>query len=162
VTEQSAHRDGAQIIVRGPGEGHPLPGPEGITLKATGVETAGAVGFFEATSEPGFGPPRHIHHTADELFYVLDGQFDFLIGERLLTVGAGSFVFVPRGTVHAPKIVSAEPGRVLTAFVPGGQELAFEEFSELARAHGGLEHVPMEDVQAVARKYDSEFVGPPL
>jgi hypothetical protein len=50
--------------------------------------------------------------------------------------------------VHAAKVTGTEPGKVLAAYVPGGQERAFEEFGRLPR-------------EAVAEKYDSEFMGPP-
>ncbi|MGZ4618109.1 MAG: hypothetical protein ACXV3F_05170 [Frankiaceae bacterium] len=51
---------------------------------------------------------------------------------------------------------------MLIAFVPGGQEQAFEEFAELAPTLGG--HVDPGDERAlhIVRKYDSEIVGPPL
>jgi mannose-6-phosphate isomerase-like protein (cupin superfamily) len=149
-----------EVIVHGPGEGLLLPGPEGITLKATGEQTGGSIGLFEATSAVGFGPPRHIHYDSDELFYVLAGQFLILIGERTITAPPGSFVFIPRGTVHAPKVVGTEAGKLIGAFTPGGQERAFEEFARLMPADGGA---PDPDAaQAIARKYNSEFVGPPL
>ena len=136
-------------IILGPGEGRPIPGAETITLKATSEETGGSVGFLEATSSPGTGPPRHIHHGCDELFYVLEGRFLFLVGDRQVSALPGTFVFIPRGTVHAAKVVGTEPGKVLAAYIPGGQERAFEEYGRLPR-------------EVVAEKYDSEFVGPPL
>ena len=151
-----------EAVVRGPGEGRVLPGPEGLTLKAGAEETGGSIGFLEATSLPGFGPPRHIHHSNDELFYVLAGEFLFLVGERLVRAAPGTFVFIPRGTVHAPKVVGPEAGRVLTAFVPGGQERAFEEFARLAPTRADDTELDLEQAQAIARKYDSELVGPPL
>ena len=61
-------------IILGPGEGRTIPGTDAMTLKATSVETGGSIGFLEATSPPGAGPPRHIHHSHDELFYVLEGE----------------------------------------------------------------------------------------
>jgi quercetin dioxygenase-like cupin family protein len=127
-------------------------------VKVTGAETDGAIGIIEATSPPGFGPPRHIHHSCDEWFYVLDGEFQFLVGDDLVHAQAGAFVYVPRGTVHAPKVVGSKPGKVLSGFVPGGGELAFEEFSRLDVEHPDFES----QAQAIATKYDSEFVGPPL
>jgi mannose-6-phosphate isomerase-like protein (cupin superfamily) len=63
------------MIVAGPGEGRSILGSAGITLKATAEQTGGSIGFFEATSEPGFAAPRHIHYSTDELFYVLSGEF---------------------------------------------------------------------------------------
>jgi quercetin dioxygenase-like cupin family protein len=149
-------------IILGPGEGRVIPGPEGITFKATGEETGGAIGLFEATSPPGFGPPRHIHHSSDELFYVLAGEFLFLVGERLVNASPGTFVFIPRGTVHAPKVVGPEAGRVLAGFTPGGQERAFEEFARLAAERGAEAVLDPDQAQAIAARYNSEFVGPPL
>jgi mannose-6-phosphate isomerase-like protein (cupin superfamily) len=66
-------------IILGPGEGRTIPGTDAMTLKATGEDTGGSIGFLEATSAPGTGPPRHIHHSCDELFYVLEGEFLFLV-----------------------------------------------------------------------------------
>ena len=90
-----------------------------------------------------------MHRSCDELFYVLEGEVLFLVGEREVTTRPGALVFVPRGTVHASKVVGNTPARVLAAYVPGGQERAFEEFRR-------------SPADVVAAKYDSEFVGPPL
>jgi len=162
MSEPTTRRDQEAVpgaVVRGPGEGQVLPGPEGLTLKLTAEDTGGSIGFLEGSSAPGFGAPRHVHHTADELFYILGGEFLFLVGEQLVRAGPGSLVFIPRGTVHAPKVVGNEAGRVLVAFVPGGPEQSFEEFARL-HASGGPRDPEL--AQTIARKYDSEFVGPPL
>jgi quercetin dioxygenase-like cupin family protein len=84
-------------IILGPGEGRTVPGADTLSLKATSEQTGGSIGVLEATSPPGYGPPRHIHHSSDELFYVLEGEFLFLVGEREVSAMAGSFVFIPRG-----------------------------------------------------------------
>jgi len=141
--------DESGVIAVPPGAGQTIAGLELVTLKLTGEQTRGSIGMLEGTSPPGVGPPRHIHRSSDELFYVLSGQFLFLAGELLTEASPGSLIFIPRGTVHAVKALGNEPGRVLTAFVPGGPERSFEEFGRLPR-------------DVVAEKYDSEFVGPPL
>ena len=82
MSESDARNQGTNApegIVLGPGEGRTIGG---ITLKATGDQTGGSIGFIEAMSPPGYGPPRHVHYGCDELFYVLEGQFLFLVGER--------------------------------------------------------------------------------
>ena len=152
-------------IILGPGEGRTIPGTDAITLKATAEETGGSIGFLEATSLPGYGPPRHIHHGYDELFYVLEGEFLFLVGERQVSALPGTFVFIPRGTVHAAKVIGGEPGKVLIAYIPGGLERSFEEFARLRTEQG--EDVNRSTgrgrtVAEINEKYDSEFVGPPL
>ena len=148
-------------IILGPGEGRTIPGTDAMTLKATAEQTRGSIGFLEATSSPGYGPPRHIHRSHDELFYVLEGEFLFLVGERQVNAPPGSFVFIPRGTVHAVKLVGPEPGKVLIAYIPGGLEHSFEEFAQ-ARAAQGEDADRARTVEEINQKYDSEFVGPPL
>ena len=153
-------------IILGPGEGYTIPGTNAITLKATGEETGGSIGFLEATSAPGYGPPRHVHRSSDELFYVLEGEFLFLVGEREVSAPPGTFVFIPRGTVHAAKVIGTEPGKVLTAYVPGGLERSFEEFAQARaeQAEGVSRSTGSQTMTAeqINEKYDSEFVGPPL
>ena len=162
---QGEREAGPRSIILGPGEGRTIPGTDAITLKATGEETGGSVGFLEATSPPGYGPPRHIHHSSDELFYVLGGEFLFLVGERQVRALPGTFVFIPRGTVHAAKVIGSEPGKVLAAYIPGGLERAFEEFAQLrTEPREGMNRGADRGRTAaeINEKHDSEFVGPPL
>ena len=159
------------VIIVGPGEGRTIPGTDTITLIATGEETGGSIGVFEDTTSPGDGPPRHVHYGSDELFYLLEGEFLVLVEERQESVSAGTYVFVPRGTVHAYKVIGTKRGRVLSAFVPGGPERAIEEFVKL-RTEGEEVNRSVRQSRSVAQrnkmfaeinaKYDSEFVGPPL
>ncbi len=137
----------------------------GVTLKATSEETGGSIGFLEATTPAGAGPPRHVHYGCDELFYVLEGQFLFLVGERQVSALPGTFVFIPRGTVHAAKGIGTEPCKVLAAYIPGGLERPFEEFAHLRTEQGEGENRNTGRGMTLAEineNYDSEFVGPPL
>ena len=148
-SERNEGPDGPGGVILAPTDGRMISGRELINLKLTSEQTHGAIGVLEGTSQPGDGPPRHIHRSCDELFYVLEGEFLFLVGDRRGKGEPGSLVFIPRGVVHAVKAISDQPGRVLVVYVPGGQEHAFEEFGRSPR-------------DLVAAKYDSEFVGPPL
>jgi mannose-6-phosphate isomerase-like protein (cupin superfamily) len=56
-------------------------------------------------------PPPNRHPADDEAFYVIDGEFEFLVGERKIVAGPGDFVKVRKGEVHAFKnIGNAPPG----------------------------------------------------
>ena len=105
-------------LIIGPGQGRTVQGTGEITLIATAEQTGGSIGLFEGISPPGDGPPRHIHYRSDELFYILEGDFLFLVGERQESVSAGTYVFVPRGTVHAYKALGTERGRLLLWLSP--------------------------------------------
>lgn len=97
------------------------------TTKITGAETGGAFAVCEQTALPGGGPPPHIHQCEDEAFFVLEGAFSFLCGDQSVTAGPGTFVYVPKGTLHTFKNVGETTGRFLCFLSPAG----FEQFFDL-------------------------------
>jgi mannose-6-phosphate isomerase-like protein (cupin superfamily) len=96
-------------------------------------DTNGRFSLIDATIEPGNEPPPHIHFNEDELFYVLEGEFDVYVGEQAFKVGMGECVFMPRFKPHAFVIRSTRL-RVLTLFAPGGLEGAFQKMSQPAES----------------------------
>lgn len=70
-----------------------------------------ALSVTELTAFPQNGPPPHIHLREDESFWVLDGEFSVLLGERTLTPGQGAFVHVPKGALHTYKNIGSTPQR---------------------------------------------------
>ncbi|PSJ40512.1 cupin domain-containing protein [Allosphingosinicella deserti] len=44
----------------------------------------------------------HKHDETDELFLILDGEFDMDFRDRTMTVRTGELLIVPRGTEHRP------------------------------------------------------------
>jgi quercetin dioxygenase-like cupin family protein len=67
----------------------------------TGQQTAGQIGLVEATVPPGGGPAPHVHERTDETFYMVNGELEFLDGDKTFAASAGDVVFLPRGTVHS-------------------------------------------------------------
>lgn len=124
----------------------------------TTADTGGAMSITDSVSPPNSGPPRHIHHDADESFVVLTGDAEFwLAGERFLR-GPGETVFIPRGTEHTFRIVGNAPSRHLVILTPGGFEGFFAEMA------AGQYRIP-EDMPAVeesAARHNLTFTGPPL
>jgi quercetin dioxygenase-like cupin family protein len=66
-------------------------------------DTNGAFLLIEATLAPGTEPPPHVHTREDELFYVLEGEFDVYVGKEAFKVETGECVFLPRFTPHASR-----------------------------------------------------------
>jgi len=89
-----------------------------MTLKATGESTGGALSLVEALAAPDTSPPWHVHHSDDEMFYILDGSFLFKCGDELFEGGPGTFVFLPRGIPHSFKVVSQTAARFLVIGTP--------------------------------------------
>lgn len=44
--------------------------------------------------------PVHSHLGSDEVFYVLEGELEFLLGSERKTFGIGSTVYISQGTAH--------------------------------------------------------------
>ena len=106
-----------------PGEGRRLwIVGDTLTWKATSEQTGGSIAAVVVECPPGSGPPPHTHANEDESWYVLDGEFDILQGDRTFHAKSGAFAFVPRGTLHNFQNVGDGPGRVLVMFTPGGME----------------------------------------
>jgi glyoxylate utilization-related uncharacterized protein len=55
----------------------------------------------------------------DEAFYVLDGEFTFFCGEKKTVLGAGGYIFLPRGVPHGLRCSSEKDSRLLIHVVPG-------------------------------------------
>ena len=89
------------------------------------------VGIFEDEVPPQSGPPAHLHRSQDETHYVLEGQFEFVVGERKVNAGVGSVVYVPRTTVHAFTNTGTDKGKLLFINTPAGPlEQFLLEFGE--------------------------------
>ena len=94
------------------------------TNLAESNDTNGAFFLVEVTMAPGNEPPPHVHSNEDELFYVLDGEFDVYVGQEAFKVRTGECVFLPRFVPHA-FVVRSPRLQLLTLFTPGGLENAF-------------------------------------
>src|SRR5919106_78862 len=103
------------------------------TFKSTGKETGGTLTVFEASIPPGAGPPPHIHHDADEAYYVLEGELEVIAGEDTFTARPGSYVHIERGTLHRFQNVGNGHSRMLVLLTPAGFENFLFEVGQPAR-----------------------------
>ena len=103
-----------------------------ILVKASGAATGGAFALFEEV-EP-VDTPLHVHEREDELFFVLEGEHVFQVGEEEFRVGPGGLVFAPRGVPHAQRRVVPRTGRVLVLAAPAGPEGFFRAIADADRS----------------------------
>lgn len=134
------------------------------TYLVTGVETNGAFAMFEAYVPPGNGSPPHVHHREDEMFYVIEGEFEFVVDGEAKLLGAGDFLLGQRGVPHNFKNVGKTPGRMLITVTPAGFE-GF--FAEIGIELGSKDEMPIpptaEDIEKLiqaAPKYGVEIFAP--
>jgi mannose-6-phosphate isomerase-like protein (cupin superfamily) len=134
---------GGGMAIRSPTGGHGR-------IKVGVEDTAGSLTIYESlrpAGDPG-GPMLH-KHLFDEAFYVLEGEYTFQVGERLVKASTGTFVYIPGGTIHTFRHSGAGDGRMLTVCSPGGIEAMFIAPDAETRA-------------AAERELGVENVGPPL
>lgn len=131
-------------------------------VKATAKQTGNAFGLVELIAPVGPASPYHVHRGEDEAFYVLEGELEFISGERRLTGGPGTYVFLPRNIPHGFRVVGTSPARFLLLITPGG----FEEFVVEMGQPASTLTLPapsapdMDRLIKVAAKYRVEILGP--
>ncbi len=149
-------------LVVGPGEGKRFSGRAGgytLVTKATDDDTGGRYAFQEMTVAAGFPwIPPHIHHNEDEALYGLEGEVAVRVGDRIHTVGPGTYALMPRGIVHTFSNPGTAPAKVLVFSSPGAVIGYFEEAAALTNA-SPTDQPDMQQVVALAAKYGIEFVG---
>ncbi|TMV07846.1 cupin domain-containing protein [Ruegeria sediminis] len=121
-------------------------------------DSDGSMSIIETENAPGFGPPLH-RHRETEIFRVLEGRYLYEIDGKRFTAETGDVVTIPGGAVHAFRNEASTPSRQLIMIVPGLDAAAF--FSGLAETMKGGKLDP-ESLNAFSRKWQIEFLGPPL
>ncbi|WP_018900799.1 cupin domain-containing protein [Rhizobium sp. 2MFCol3.1] len=137
-----------------------------LTFLAESKDTGGTFSLFELLMRPGNEPPPHIHHSEDELYYVLEGSASVFIGEEEFLVSPGDCIFLPRAKAHA-FIVRTDRFRMLFFCQPGGAEGYFRAMMsspavELDMPTGAVNY-SMADVQDAIDKgveFGLEFLTP--
>ena len=147
------------LVVR-VGSGEALPGVQVRNIiKVPHDSTEGTFAAFEETTQPGLGPPVHIHAKQWEYFRVLEGEFEFLIGETRHRAEPGTVAVVPPGTRHGFRNVADTDSTLEFIVTPAGH--IDEYFRRLTALLAEGENDPVV-LDALGEEYDSINVGPPL
>jgi mannose-6-phosphate isomerase-like protein (cupin superfamily) len=128
-----------------------------LTIKLSGKDTNGEVLLFEHRNMGKGGPPRHIHFTQDEWFYVIKGEYVFEVGDDKYQLTSGDTLFAPRNITHGWANVGDEPGTLLTMVSPVGD---FETFILDTTKHAELPSP--EEIEKAFADHGMKVVGPPL
>jgi mannose-6-phosphate isomerase-like protein (cupin superfamily) len=138
-----------------PGEGEELHAL-GLTAieKIRSADTGGTCYAFEVIAPSGFGIPPHVHRHEDEVLYVIEGEYEIMLGNQRFSVGPGSVLNFTRGTAHSFQSVGTTAGRVLHVVTPGS---SFEQFlHELVQLPPGPPDIPQ--LAALFGKYGMDLL----
>jgi hypothetical protein len=108
--------------------------------------------------------PLHSHSVEDEIWYVLEGNITFTIGDQTLEGGPGSFAYIPRDTPHTFQVRS-ETARWFGFGTPAGLDRWFFETGVPAKTLTipPPSDVPL-DIEKIVRslrEYGTDTLGPP-
>jgi len=136
-------------------------GGEPNDCKLSAQDTHGAMCVFEFTG--GSGGPRHLHNDQDEWIYVIDGEFQFDVGDKQFRLGAGESVFIPRKVSHVWACVSGKPGKIINVYQPAGKMAEF--FREVGKYNGKSyvhEALSIDEFRRLFHDHGMVLLGPPL
>lgn len=126
------------------------------------------ISVLERRAPYGDSPPLHVHHTEDEVFYVLEGELRVRAGAADFRIGVGQAALAAVGVPHTYRVESPDGARWLNITTRGDFERFVRGLSRAAQPPGlpAPEAPPTpeqaEALAAAARQHGIEFVGPPL
>jgi mannose-6-phosphate isomerase-like protein (cupin superfamily) len=126
-----------------------------LTFKVVTEDSQGGLLVIELVHQDPGGPPRHVHHSQDEWFFVLEGTYVVAIGDKQFELHPGDSAFGPRGVPHTWAYIGDKPGRIVLTISPAGRMEAF--LRTLARANTLAPQDP-----AFWPPYGLELAGPPI
>ena len=94
------------------------------SILLSGEDTGGAYCLLDMRVAPGKGVPRHIHTREDEALFVLSGELEATVGDKIFTLRAGETLIAPRNIPHQLRNSGNVANHYLIMFSPSG----FEEF----------------------------------
>lgn len=129
-----------------------------MVIRLHGRDTNGIVSAVESHDVAGGGPPPHIHNREDETFQILEGEYEWTVGDKKFVAKKGDTVFAPRGVAHTYRYIGKPPGRLMCVITPAG----FEGFFEAIAALTPQQQQDIPRVLEIAQKFGLEILPPPM
>jgi quercetin dioxygenase-like cupin family protein len=100
-----------------------------FTIKVLTSETNGSYTILDVIHPPKLGPALHLHPNGSETFYIIEGNYEFILDEKSIIGKPGDTIFVPKAAPHR-FVVGEESGHALV-ISPPELEFYFFKVSEL-------------------------------
>ncbi|MGB5236133.1 MAG: cupin domain-containing protein [Flavobacteriaceae bacterium] len=118
-----------EIIRNGEGENYNYS-QDHCFVKLSSKNTNGELCLVEDALKPGFYLERHHHKMMTEVFYILEGEVDFIFDNESINARPGDTITIPPNVWHAAKCEKG--GKMLTIFKNGQFDLYLEKLSKLS------------------------------
>ncbi|HEX8462023.1 MAG TPA: cupin domain-containing protein [Segetibacter sp.] len=124
--------------------------------KVSSKDTDNGLSIFEYTGYAKTGPSLHLHFEQEEIFYVVEGEYRFVVGDETINSKAGDTIFLPRNIPHT-WIQLTDFGKMIYFLQPAGKMEAFFQ------AMNSLQKAPTEaEIREIHKLHGMQVVGPPL
>jgi quercetin dioxygenase-like cupin family protein len=104
------------------------------------------------------GAPPHLHTRSGELFFVLDGALEVLVGDQLQILHKGDALFVAPNTPHAFAPAGGQDADFLVVITPGRPR--FDYYRLLDQVHRG--EATWAEVGESQDRFDNRYVDSPV
>lgn len=138
------------------GESFLYKGKNPNDIKISKKDTGNQLAVFEYIGYEKTGPSLHLHFYQDEIFYVAEGSYRFVVGDTTEELQTGDTIFLPRNVPHT-WIQLSEKGKLVYFVQPAGK---MEDFF---RTMNNITYRPTEEeIKKIHLAHDMKVVGPPL
>ena len=138
------------------GESFLYKGKHPNDIKISTEDTDGQIAMFEYIGYDKIGPSLHVHFHQDEVFYVVEGSYRFVVGNETMMMNPGDTIFLPRNIPHT-WIQLTDKGKLVYFVQPAGKA---EEFF---RTMNNLKVAPSrEEIDKIHEACGMKVVGPAL
>lgn len=127
---------------------------EKIEILVSSTESNNALVVAVQTSPPGGGPPVHRHLREEEVFTVLEGEYEVFNGVDWVPVKTGETALSPRGHFHGFRNVGQGAGKMMFFTNHGGLDEYFQLISTLQLP------ADMEQFKAISDHFGYEYLPP--
>jgi mannose-6-phosphate isomerase-like protein (cupin superfamily) len=104
------------------------------------------------------GAVPHRHHHSSELFFIVDGTLELLVGSEIITADSGDFLVVPARCDHAFRATPHSTVDALIVITPGVER--FDYLRQVARIRRG--EAGRASLLTEQDRYDTHFVASPV
>jgi quercetin dioxygenase-like cupin family protein len=124
-------------------------GPLTLHFLVTGEKSSGSVAVFEILVPAGerLTAPAHSHNHFEETVYGIEGVLTWTVAGKVIEVGPGQALCIPRGAVHRFDNNGAKDVKGLCVITPAaiGPQF-FREAAEVVNAAGGPDRAKMVEI----------------
>lgn len=101
------------------------------THKLVGIETGNQIVEWVDNVEPGVGIPPHVHSKEEEIFRIIEGEIEIMVGGNTTVLKAGDVAYAPKNIPHSWKVVGTNKAKMITSAFPAGIEHMFQQLADL-------------------------------